>query len=100
MDAMSNPDEVIEMDGVGGVSILAPGANDRCGVHFPRLRSGITQARRHSLDGKAMGFRVAGLPIIRYGIFMNEDDLRRCKLKKRKRRRGSETLETRIVNKR
>ncbi|ODV79389.1 glycosyltransferase family 62 protein, partial [Suhomyces tanzawaensis NRRL Y-17324] len=90
-DARASPDELIELDGVGGVSILARAQIFRQGVHFPAFTF-LNHAETEAFGkmAKQMGYRVAGLP--HYTIWHiyepSEDDLREiAKMERTKRRK-------------
>lgn len=91
-DARGNPDEVVDMDGVGGVSILARAQIFRQGVHFPAFTfRNHAETEAFGKMAKAMGFRVGGL--IHYTLWHiyepSEDDLREiAKMERKKRRHG------------
>lgn len=89
-DANGNPDEVLDLDGVGGVSILARAQIFRQGVHFPAFTF-LNHAETEAFGkmAKEMGFSVGGLP--HYTIWHiyepSEDDLNQiAKLERKKRR--------------
>lgn len=89
-DPNGNPREVIDLDGVGGVSILARAKIFRQGVHFPAFTF-LNHAETEAFGkmAKKMGFTVGGLP--HYTIWHiyepSEDDLREiAKLERKKRR--------------
>lgn len=86
-----NPDEVVDLDGVGGVSILAKANIFRQGVNFPAFTF-LNHAETEAFGklSKKMGFKVGGLP--HYTIWHiyepSEDDLMKiAKLERLKRRR-------------
>lgn len=88
-----NPDEVVGMDGVGGVSILAKAKVFRRGVHFPAFTfQNHAETEAFGKMAKTMGFSVGGLP--HYTIWHiyepSEDDLQEIARKERKKRRQSE----------
>lgn len=87
-----NPDEIVDLDGVGGVSILARALIFRQGVHFPAFTF-LNHAETEAFGkmAKKMGFRVGGLP--HYTIWHiyepSEDDLQEiAKMERKKRRKG------------
>lgn len=85
-----NPDEVVDLDGVGGVSILAKAKIFRQGVHFPAFTLwNHAETEAFGKMARAMGFRVGGLP--HYTIWHiyepSEDDLKRIATMERKKRR-------------
>lgn len=89
-DANGNPNEVLDLDGVGGVSILARAQIFRQGVHFPAFTF-LNHAETEAFGkmAKQMGFKVGGLP--HYTIWHiyepSEDDLNQiAKLERKKRR--------------
>lgn len=62
-DPDSNPKDIIELDGVGGVSILAKAKLFRNGVHFPAFTfENHAETEAFGKMAKKMGYRVAGLP--------------------------------------
>lgn len=85
-----DPKEVVDLDGVGGVSILAKAKIFRQGVHFPAFTF-LNHAETEAFGklAKKMGFRVGGLP--HYTIWHiyepSEDDLKEISRKERKKRR-------------
>ncbi|CUM66946.1 uncharacterized protein PRCAT00004632001 [Priceomyces carsonii] len=86
-----NPNEVVDIDGVGGVSILARAQIFRHGVHFPAFTF-LNHAETEAFGkmAKLMGYRVGGLP--HYTIWHiyepSEDDLIEiAKMERKKRRR-------------
>jgi Anp1. len=89
-DPKGNPDEVVELDGVGGVSILARALIFRQGVHFPAFTF-LNHAETEAFGkmAKKMGFKVGGLP--HYTIWHiyepSEDDLNQIAKMERKKRR-------------
>ncbi|EGW31836.1 uncharacterized protein SPAPADRAFT_155540 [Spathaspora passalidarum NRRL Y-27907] len=90
-DPNGNPREIIDLDGVGGVSILARAKIFRQGVHFPAFTF-LNHAETEAFGkmAKKMGFRVGGLP--HYTIWHiyepSEDDLSKiAKMERKKRRR-------------
>ncbi|RCK64676.1 Vanadate resistance protein [Candida viswanathii] len=92
-DANGNPREIIDLDGVGGVSILARAKIFRQGVHFPAFTF-LNHAETEAFGkmAKKMGFRVGGLP--HYTIWHiyepSEDDLKEiARLERKKRRQKS-----------
>lgn len=87
-----DPDEVVDLDGVGGVLILARASIFRQGVHFPAFTF-LNHAETEAFGkmAKKMGFRVGGLP--HYTIWHiyepSEDDLQQiAKMERKKRRKG------------
>ncbi|QPG73542.1 Mannan polymerase I complex van1 subunit [Brettanomyces nanus] len=92
-DPQGNPDEIVDLDGVGGVSILAKAQVFRNGANFPAftfMNHAETEAFGKMV--KRMGFRVGGLP--HYTIWHiyepSQDDLQEIsKLERKKRRFGS-----------
>lgn len=89
-NAQGNPNEVVNLDGVGGVSILAKARVFRQGVHFPAFTF-LNHAETEAFGkmAKKLGFSVGGLP--HYTIWHiyepSEDDLREIARKERKKRR-------------
>ncbi|CCG25500.1 Van1 mannosyltransferase [Candida orthopsilosis Co 90-125] len=89
-DPNGNPREVVDLDGVGGVSILARAKIFRQGVHFPAFTF-LNHAETEAFGkmAKKMGFRVGGLP--HYTIWHiyepSEDDLQKISKLERSRRR-------------
>lgn len=91
-DARGNPNEVLDLDGVGGVSILAKAKIFRHGVHFPAFTF-LNHAETEAFGkmAKEMGFTVGGLP--HYTVWHiyepSEDDLKEiAKMERKKRRKG------------
>lgn len=89
-DANGDPNEIIDLDGVGGVSILAKASVFRHGSNFPAFTF-MNHAETEAFGKltKQMGMRVGGLP--HYTIWHiyepSEDDLIEIsKLERRKRR--------------
>lgn len=89
-DANGNPDEVVDLDGVGGVSILARAELFRRGIQFPAF----TFENHAETEGfgkmvKKMGYRVGGLP--HYTLWHiyepSDDDLKEIGSKEREKRR-------------
>nr|WOG36170.1 uncharacterized protein [Candida metapsilosis] len=91
-DPNGNPREVVDLDGVGGVSILARAKIFRQGVHFPAFTF-LNHAETEAFGkmAKKMGFKVGGLP--HYTIWHiyepSEDDLQKISKLERSRRRKS-----------
>lgn len=92
-DANGDPREVLDLDGVGGVSILARARIFRQGVHFPAFTF-LNHAETEAFGkmAKKMGFKVGGLP--HYTIWHiyepSEDDLKEiARLERKKRRQKS-----------
>lgn len=89
-DPNGNPDEVIDLDGVGGVSILAKAKVFRHGVHFPAFTF-VNHAETEAFGkmAKMLGFKVGGLP--HYTVWHiyepSEDDLKEIARLERKKRR-------------
>ncbi|ODQ83223.1 glycosyltransferase family 62 protein [Babjeviella inositovora NRRL Y-12698] len=84
-----NPDELIALDGVGGVSILAKARVFRQGAMFPAFTfENHAETEAFGKLAKRMGFIVGGLP--HYTIWHiyepSEDDLQEIARKERKRR--------------
>lgn len=88
-DANGDPREVLDLDGVGGVSILARARIFRQGVHFPAFTF-LNHAETEAFGkmAKKMGFKVGGLP--HYTIWHiyepSEDDLKEIARLERKKR--------------
>ncbi|SCU89854.1 LAFA_0E21418g1_1 [Lachancea sp. 'fantastica'] len=62
-DPDGNPKNILELDGVGGVSILAKAQLFRNGVHFPAFTfENHAETEAFGKMAKKMGYRVAGLP--------------------------------------
>ncbi|CEP61319.1 Van1p LALA0_S03e00210g [Lachancea lanzarotensis] len=62
-DPDGNPKDILELDGVGGVSILAKAQLFRNGVHFPAFTfENHAETEAFGKMAKKMGYRVAGLP--------------------------------------
>ncbi|AGO10332.1 AaceriABL124Wp [[Ashbya] aceris (nom. inval.)] len=62
-NAKGNPKEVIDLDGVGGVSILAKAKLFRQGVHFPAFAfENHAETEAFGKMAKKMGYKVGGLP--------------------------------------
>lgn len=90
----SNPNEVLDLDGVGGVSILAKAKIFRQGVHFPAFTfRNHAETEAFGKMARAMGFSVGGLP--NYTIWHiyepSEDDLNKIASMERKKRRQKHT---------
>lgn len=87
-----NPDDLIDIDGVGGVSILARAQVFRHGVNFPAYTfMNHAETEAFGKMAKKLGFRVGGLP--HYTVWHiyepSEDDLKQiAKLERKKRRKG------------
>ncbi|GEQ70131.1 hypothetical protein JCM33374_g3807 [Metschnikowia sp. JCM 33374] len=93
-DPDGNPDEVVDLDGVGGVSILAKARIFRQGVNFPaHTLWNHAETEAFGKLAKAMGFKVGGLP--HYTIWHifepSEDDLKHIAQLERKKRRGKKS---------
>ncbi|CCH46358.1 Mannan polymerase I complex VAN1 subunit [Wickerhamomyces ciferrii] len=91
-----DPNEIVDMDGVGGVSILAKAKVFRRGVHFPAFTfQNHAETEAFGKMAKTMGFRVGGLP--HYTVWHiyepSEDDLQEIARKERKKRRQNEGKE-------
>lgn len=89
-DARGNPNEVVDLDGVGGVLILAKARIFRQGVHFPAFTfRNHAETEAFGKMARAMGLRVGGLP--HYTIWHiyepSEDDLKKIASMERKKRR-------------
>lgn len=89
-DVNGNPNELVDLDGVGGVSILAKAKVFRQGAHFPAFTF-LNHAETEAFGKmcKKMGFKVGGLP--HYTIWHmyepSEDDLKEIAKKERMKRR-------------
>ena len=93
-DPEGDPDEIIDLDGVGGVSILAKASAFRHGTNFPAFTF-MNHAETEAFGKltKQMGMRVGGLPhYVVWHIFEpSEDDLVKIsKLERKKRRFGKD----------
>lgn len=89
-DPNGDLNEVVDLDGVGGVSILAKAKIFRQGIHFPAFTLwNHAETEAFGKMARAMGFRVGGLP--HYTIWHiyepSEDDLKRISTMERKKRR-------------
>lgn len=89
-DASGNPDEVIDLDGVGGVSILAKAQLFRHGIQFPAFTfENHAETEAFGKMTKKMGYRVGGLP--HYTLWHiyepSDDDLKEIANKEREKRR-------------
>lgn len=89
-EANGDPNAVLDIDGVGGVSILAKAKIFRMGVHFPAFTLwNHAETEAFGKMAKSMGLRVGGLP--HYTIWHiyepSEDDLRKIATMERKSRR-------------
>ncbi|CDK24927.1 unnamed protein product [Kuraishia capsulata CBS 1993] len=86
--------EIVDLDGVGGVSILARAKVFRQGVHFPAFTF-MNHAETEAFGklARKMGFRVGGLP--HYTVWHiyepSEDDLQDISRMERKKRRLRQT---------
>ncbi|KAI3402876.2 VAN1 [Candida oxycetoniae] len=89
-DPNGDPREIVDLDGVGGVSILARAKIFKQGVHFPAFTF-LNHAETEAFGkmAKTMGFKVGGLP--HYTIWHiyepSEDDLQKISKLERSRRR-------------
>lgn len=96
-DPNGNPDELVNLDGVGGVLILARAAIFRQGVNFPAFTfENHAETEAFGKMARKMGFRVGGLP--HYTIWHiyepSEDDLKKiARMEREKRRKGGATTE-------
>lgn len=91
-EADGNPDDIVDLDGIGGVSILAKARIIRQGVMFPAFSLwNHAETEAFGKMARAMGFRVGGLP--HYTIWHifepSEDDLKHIAKLERKKRRQS-----------
>ena len=89
-EAQGNPKEVVDLDGVGGVSILAKAKLFRSGVQFPAFTfENHAETEAFGKMAKKMGFRVGGLP--HYTVWHiyepSDDDLKQIATKEREARR-------------
>lgn len=90
-DANGDTNEIIDLDGVGGVSILARASIFRQGVNFPAFTfENHAETEAFGKMARKMGFRVGGLP--HYTIWHiyepSEDDLKKiAQLERQKRRK-------------
>lgn len=90
-DAAGDPNEVVDLDGVGGVSILAKAKIFRSGVQFPAFTfENHAETEAFGKMARKMGFRVGGLP--HYTIWHiyepSDDDLMEIANKERQNKRG------------
>lgn len=90
-DANGDPNQVIDLDGVGGVSILARAGLFRLGVQFPAFTfENHAETEGFGKMAKKMGFKVGGLP--NYTLWHiyepSDDDLKEIGNKEREKRRG------------
>lgn len=89
-EVAGNRDQIVDLDGVGGVSILARAKVFRHGAHFPAFTF-LNHAETEAFGkmAKTMGFTVGGLP--HYTIWHmyepSEDDLKEIARKERIKRR-------------
>ncbi|CCF55719.1 hypothetical protein KAFR_0A02830 [Kazachstania africana CBS 2517] len=89
-DPQGNPDEVVDIDGVGGVSILAKAKLFRSGVQFPAFTfENHAETEAFGKMAKKMGYKVGGLP--HYTLWHiyepSDDDLKEMANKEREERR-------------
>ncbi|OWB60832.1 hypothetical protein B5S29_g1715 [[Candida] boidinii] len=90
-DPEGNPTDIVDLDGVGGVSILARAKVFRQGINFPAFTY-LNHAETEAFGkmAKRAGFRVGGLP--HYTVWHiyepSEDDLIEISRMERKKRRG------------
>ncbi|CAI4674602.1 CDA_G0039330.mRNA.1.CDS.1 [Saccharomyces cerevisiae] len=92
-DAEGDPNEAVDLDGVGGVSILAKAKIFRNGVQFPAFTfENHAETEAFGKMAKKMGYRVGGLP--HYTIWHiyepSDDDLKEIASREREKRRQSE----------
>ncbi|EJS42484.1 van1p [Saccharomyces arboricola H-6] len=92
-EAEGDPNQVIDLDGVGGVSILAKAKIFRNGVQFPAFTfENHAETEAFGKMAKKMGYRVGGLP--HYTIWHiyepSDDDLKEIASREREKRRESE----------
>ncbi|CCD24845.1 Van1p NDAI_0E00290 [Naumovozyma dairenensis CBS 421] len=88
-EAQGDPTSVVDLDGVGGVSILAKAKLFRSGVHFPAFTfENHAETEGFGKMAKRMGYRVGGLP--HYTIWHiyepSDDDLKEIANKERQSR--------------
>ncbi|CAD1780760.1 similar to Saccharomyces cerevisiae YML115C VAN1 Component of the mannan polymerase I, which contains Van1p and Mnn9p and is involved in the first steps of mannan synthesis [Maudiozyma barnettii] len=86
-----NQNEIMDLDGVGGVSILAKAKIFRSGVQFPAFTfENHAETEAFGKMAKKMGYRVGGLP--HYTVWHiyepSDDDLKEIANKEREARRG------------
>lgn len=91
-----DPKEVLDLDGVGGVSILSKAKLFRKGLHFPAFTfENHAETEAFGKMAKKMGYKVGGLP--HYTLWHiyepSEDDLREIAKKERVGRRESELFQ-------
>ncbi|CCK71400.1 Van1p KNAG_0G03420 [Huiozyma naganishii CBS 8797] len=89
-DEEGDPSEVVDLDGVGGVSILARAKLFRNGVQFPAFTfENHAETEAFGKMARKLGFRVGGLP--HYTLWHiyepSDDDLREIANKEREKRR-------------
>ena len=85
-DPNGNPNEVIDLDGVGGVSILARAKLFRMGLQFPAFTfENHAETEAFGKMARKMGFKVGGLP--HYTLWHiyepSDDDLREIAIRER-----------------
>lgn len=86
----ANPNEILDLDGVGGVSILAKAKLFRAGVHFPAFTfENHAETEAFGKMARKMHYRVGGLP--HYTVWHiyepSDDDLKEIAKKEREKRR-------------
>lgn len=89
-DPSQDPNEVLDLDGVGGVSILAKAELFRRGIQFPAFTfENHAETEAFGKMAKKMGYRVGGLP--HYTLWHiyepSDDDLKEIANKEREARR-------------
>ncbi|CAR29668.1 hypothetical protein ZYGR_0AD03520 [Zygosaccharomyces rouxii] len=89
-DPTQDPNEILDLDGVGGVSILAKAELFRRGIQFPAFTfENHAETEGFGKMAKKMGYRVGGLP--HYTLWHiyepSDDDLREIANKERESRR-------------
>lgn len=89
-DPNQDPNEVVELDGVGGVSILAKAELFRRGIQFPAFTfENHAETEAFGKMARKMGYRVGGLP--HYTLWHiyepSDDDLKEIANKERENRR-------------
>mgnify|MGYP002477104728 FL=1 len=89
-NADGNPDDLIDLDGVGGVSILAKAKVFRSGINFPaHTFENHAETEAFGKMARKSGFKVGGLPhYVLWHIYEpSEDDLREMANREREKRR-------------
>ncbi|SJM88820.1 probable Mannan polymerase I complex VAN1 subunit [Zygosaccharomyces bailii] len=90
-DPTQDPNNIVDLDGVGGVSILAKAELFRRGIQFPAFTfENHAETEAFGKMARKMGYRVGGLP--HYTLWHiyepSDDDLREIANKERENRRG------------